>query len=119
VMSRFDMDALRLSSKLGADYASATPESCMPARMIGHTAVGLTVARLLSGMQDEIAGTVKLIFQPAEEGWAGADRMIKEGALENPETRFCFRFAYLERQNHSDGWEFHRTSNGCFRNLQS
>jgi amidohydrolase len=50
----------------------------------GHVAIGLTVARLLKNHRDEIHGTIKLIFQPAEEGMGGATMIIKDGALENP-----------------------------------
>jgi amidohydrolase len=50
----------------------------------GHTAVLLTVARLLHAHRDELSGTVKLIFQPAEEGMGGAERMLDGGILENP-----------------------------------
>ncbi len=89
VMLRFDMDALPIIEQTGADYASATPGIMHACGHDGHTAVGLTVARLLSGMQGEIAGTVKMIFQPAEEGLGGADRMIQEGALENPKPDFA------------------------------
>jgi amidohydrolase len=50
----------------------------------GHTAIGLTVARMLLAHREEIHGTVKLVFQPAEEGEGGAARMVAEGVLENP-----------------------------------
>jgi amidohydrolase len=50
----------------------------------GHTAVGLTVARLLLAHRQEMAGSVKLVFQPAEEGLGGAARMVAEGVLDYP-----------------------------------
>jgi amidohydrolase len=46
----------------------------------------LGAARLLKQHESELRGTVKLIFQPAEEGRAGGDRMCREGALENPKV---------------------------------
>lgn len=52
----------------------------------GHTAIGLTIARLLIAHRDEIHGAVKLIFQPAEEGLGGAELMVREGVLENPQV---------------------------------
>lgn len=60
-----------------------------------HVAVQLGVASVLAGMRDELAGTVKLIFQPAEEGpppgeLGGADVMVAEGALENPRPEAIF-----------------------------
>ena len=50
----------------------------------GHTAVGLTVARILQMHLKELKGTVKLVFQPAEEGLGGAERMVAEGVLLDP-----------------------------------
>jgi amidohydrolase len=50
----------------------------------GHTAIGLTVAKILAKHHKDIAGTVKLVFQPAEEGLGGAKLMVKEGVLANP-----------------------------------
>ncbi len=81
---RFDMDALPIEEETGAEYASQTPGVMHACGHDGHTAIGLTVARLLQAHQDEIPGTVKLVFQPAEEGLGGAERMVKEGVLENP-----------------------------------
>ncbi|HSB78039.1 MAG TPA: amidohydrolase [Candidatus Methylomirabilis sp.] len=49
----------------------------------GHTAVGLGVAEVLAGIQDQLAGTVKLIFQPAEEGVRGAKAMLDKGAMDD------------------------------------
>jgi IAA-amino acid hydrolase len=50
----------------------------------------LGAARLLKNHESELHGTVKLIFQPAEEGGAGADRMCQEGALEGPKVERIF-----------------------------
>jgi amidohydrolase len=50
----------------------------------GHMAIGLTAARLLVQHREMLAGAVKLVFQPAEEGLGGAERMIAEGVLKNP-----------------------------------
>jgi amidohydrolase len=55
----------------------------------GHTAIGLTVARMLLDQRDQLKGTLKLVFQPAEEGLGGAEAMIKDGVLENPCPDFC------------------------------
>jgi amidohydrolase len=84
IMLRFDMDALPIHEQTGAEYASQNPGVMHACGHDGHVAVGLTVARLLNEHRDEINGTIKLVFQPAEEGMGGADRMIKEGALESP-----------------------------------
>ena len=49
----------------------------------GHTAIALAVAALLSRRQAELTGTVKFIFQPAEEGRGGANLMVQEGVMED------------------------------------
>ena len=51
-----------------------------------HTAMLLGAAKLLKQNQNEIEGTVKLVFQPDEEGFTGAKKMIKAGVLENPDV---------------------------------
>ena len=60
-----------------------------------HVAILMGVAEVLASMKNELAGTVKLIFQPAEEGvydgsTFGANRMIQEGVLENPKVDAIF-----------------------------
>jgi len=89
VLARFDMDALPIDEQTGADYASQTPGTMHACGHDGHTAIGLTVARILHTRQEDIAGTVKLVFQPAEEGLGGALRMVAEGVLENPQPDYC------------------------------
>jgi amidohydrolase len=89
VLARFDMDALPVSEETGADYASTAPGAMHACGHDGHVAIGLTVARMLHARRSELAGTVKFVFQPAEEGTCGeeiggAEMMIKEGALEKP-----------------------------------
>ena len=84
VLLRFDMDALPIEEETGAEYASQTLGVMHACGHDGHTAIGLTVARLLHAHQSESAGSVKLVFQPAEEGLGGAKRMVEEGVLQNP-----------------------------------
>jgi len=84
VMLRFDMDALPVTEQTGAEYASQNPGVMHACGHDGHTAVGLTVARILHARREALAGTVKLVFQPGEEGLNGAERMVAEGALLNP-----------------------------------
>lgn len=86
---RFDMDALPIGEKTGAVYASQNPGIMHACGHDGHSAIGLTVAHLLHKFRNELVGTVKFIFQPAEEGLCGAERggaeqMVLEGVLENP-----------------------------------
>ena len=84
VLARVDMDALPIEEDSSAEYASQTPGLMHACGHDGHTAIGLTVAKMLHSRQDELKGTVKLVFQPAEEGLGGAQLMVKEGVLENP-----------------------------------
>ena len=49
----------------------------------GHTAIGLGVAEVLAGLKDRLAGTIKLIFQPAEEGVRGAKAMVARGVVDD------------------------------------
>jgi amidohydrolase len=84
VLLRFDMDALPIQEQTGAEYASQNSGVMHACGHDAHTAIGLTVARLLHASRSEWAGTVKLVFQPAEEGLGGAKRMVEEGLLENP-----------------------------------
>jgi len=85
LLVRFDMDALPIQEETGASYASQTPGVMHACGHDAHTAIGLTVARLLNQHRDELAGRVKLVFQPAEEGLGGAERMVAEGVLQNPQ----------------------------------
>ena len=84
VLVRFDMDALPIQEETGAEYASQKPGLMHACGHDGHVAVGLTVAKLLLNARDRLNGTVKFVFQPAEEGQGGAAEMIKAGVLENP-----------------------------------
>jgi amidohydrolase len=89
VLIRFDMDALPVTEQTGAAYASTNPGTMHACGHDGHTAIGLTVAKLLHAHRDQLAGSVKFVFQPAEEGTCGEEiggnqMMIREGVLENP-----------------------------------
>lgn len=82
---RADMDALPVKEESVCDFKSTN--GCMHA--CGHdmhTTMLLGAARLLKAHQDEIEGTVKLVFQPDEEGFTGAKAMLKAGVLENPKV---------------------------------
>jgi len=86
---RVDMDALPIADEKGCDYRSITPGVGHLCGHDAHTAIGLGVAELLSFRREEFSGSVKFLFQPAEEHLdsacsSGAKSMIEEGALENP-----------------------------------
>ena len=81
---RADMDALSIPQQNDVPYASVYPGKMHACGHDGHTATLMGVAKLLSEVKDEIAGNVKFLFQPAEEGPGGALPMIEAGAMENP-----------------------------------
>ena len=90
VILRGDMDALAMQEETGADYASLTPNVMHACGHDVHTAVILNTARVLWARRSEFAGTVKLMFQPGEEGYGGARAMIEDGLLENPHVDAAF-----------------------------
>ncbi len=89
VLVRADMDALPIIEETGAPYASENPGVMHACGHDGHTAILLTVAKMLLAHRHELSGTVKLAFQPAEEGLGGAERMIEDGLLENPKVDYA------------------------------
>ncbi len=89
ILLRFDMDALPILEQTGAEYSSTKPGIMHACGHDGHTAIGLTVARLLHEQRSELAGTAKLVFQPAEEGLGGAKRMVEDGVLHDPRPEVC------------------------------
>lgn len=84
LLLRFDMDALPIHEETDAEYASINPGKMHACGHDSHVAVGLSVAQLLAGKRDELPGTIKFVFQPAEEGGGGAEKMVEAGVLENP-----------------------------------
>ncbi|MDD5467580.1 MAG: amidohydrolase [Anaerolineales bacterium] len=84
VLLRFDMDALPIQEETGASYASQVPGVMHACGHDGHVAIGLMAAKLLSARQAELAGSVRFVFQPAEEGLGGAQAMLADGALGSP-----------------------------------
>jgi len=84
VMVRCDMDALPVTEENEAEYASQNLGVMHACGHDAHMAIGLGVATLMARYRDEMAGTLKLVFQPGEEGMNGAGVMVQEGVLENP-----------------------------------
>jgi amidohydrolase len=82
VLLRGDMDALPVTEETGLPYASAIPGVMHACGHDLHTAMLAGAARLLSARQAELPGTVIFMFQPGEEGYAGARHMIEEGVLD-------------------------------------
>ncbi len=83
-MARFDMDALPINEENETEYASRNPGEMHACGHDAHMAIGLGVATLMAQRRSQMAGTLKLIFQPGEEGMNGAEVMVREGVMENP-----------------------------------
>jgi amidohydrolase len=103
VALRADMDALPVTEQVDLPFASKV-RTTYNGQDVGvmhacghdaHVAILLGVAEVLAGVREEIPGTVKFLFQPAEEGApqgeeGGAELMVKEGALTNPKVDAAF-----------------------------
>lgn len=100
---RADIDGLPITERADIPFASKQ-KTTYSGQQVGvmhacghdtHTAMLMSVAEILSGMKNEIKGTIKFIFQPAEEGppegeEGGAELMVKEGVMENPKVDVIF-----------------------------
>ncbi|MNK08648.1 putative hydrolase YxeP [compost metagenome] len=103
VALRADMDGLPVTERVNLPFASKV-KTTYNGQEVGtmhacghdsHVAILMGVAEVLTGMKKDLAGTVKFIFQPAEEGApvgeeGGAELMVKEGVLENPKVEVIF-----------------------------
>ena len=91
ILLRFDMDALPITEDTGAEYSSTNPGIMHACGHDGHTAIGLTVAKMLHAHREELSGNIKLCFQPSEEGFNGEEMggnlmMIRDGVLDGPKV---------------------------------
>ncbi|MBD0374090.1 MAG: amidohydrolase [Flavisolibacter sp.] len=100
---RADMDALPVTERVNLPFSSKV-KTTYNGQEVGvmhacghdtHVAMLLSAAEILAGMRNELAGTVKFVFQPSEEGApegeeGGAPLMVKEGVLENPKVDVMF-----------------------------
>lgn len=87
---RADMDALPIHETANVEFKSQVPGVMHACGHDCHTAMLLGAAKILKSMEEQIQGTVKFVFQPAEEGGAGGEKMVLEGALENPKVDRIF-----------------------------
>ncbi len=90
IMLRADMDALPIEEENDVAYASQTRGTMHACGHDGHVAMLLGAATLIARRRAELAGTIVLCFQPAEEGRGGAKAMVEDGLLE----RFGIERAY-------------------------
>jgi amidohydrolase len=90
VLLRADMDALEVEEKVDVPYKSLRPGLMHACGHDGHTAGLIMAGLVLQELKDELAGNVKLMFQPGEETSGGAEPMIREGVLENPRVDAAF-----------------------------
>jgi hippurate hydrolase len=96
ILLRADMDALPMPEDTGLPFASKTPGAMHACGHDAHTAMLVGAARLLAARRAELRGSVVFMFQPGEEGHAGARVMIEEGLLEReprPEAAFALHVA--------------------------
>lgn len=82
IMLRADIDALPIQEETGLPFASRVPGAMHACGHDAHTSMLLGAARMLSELRATFAGTVRFVFQPAEELGSGAKSMIEQGAVD-------------------------------------
>lgn len=89
VALRADIDALPIKEETNLPFASEHEGFMHACGHDAHMAIALYTAFILNELKDSFKGSVKFLFQPAEEGDGGAEIMIEEGVLENPRVDVC------------------------------
>lgn len=108
VAIRFDMDCNEVTETDDPahkpnqeSFASHHPGAMHACGHDGHTTVGLALARVLASLQEELRGTVRLIFQPAEEGVRGAYAMVESGIVDDVDYLLGAHFGFKMRRTGS------------------
>ena len=86
LLLRADMDALPMAEQSGEEFACPSGKEAHTCGHDFHAAMLLTAAKMLKENEDLIEGTIKFMFQPAEETFEGSKNMIENGILENPKV---------------------------------
>ena len=89
---RADMDAISTREATGVEYASQHSGKMHACGHDAHMTMLLMLARVVSEHRKNLRANVVLLFQPGEEGYGGARRMVEEGALKNPSVERIFGF---------------------------
>ena len=84
LLLRADIDALPMPEESGEEFACPTGKEAHACGHDFHAAMLLTAAKMLKEKEDTLEGTIKFMFQPAEETFEGSKNMIENGILENP-----------------------------------
>lgn len=93
ILLRGDMDALPMPEDTGLDFASSVPNTMHACGHDAHTAMLVGAASVLASRRGELAGRVRFMFQPGEEGLGGAQDMIDEGVLDGVDAAFALHVA--------------------------
>lgn len=88
LLLRSELDALPVTEKTGLPFASTHEGAMHACGHDGHMAMVLGAATVLARLKPELAGCIKFVFQPAEEGPGGAKPMIEEGVMGSPDVDY-------------------------------
>ena len=90
ILIRSDIDALPITEATGLPYTSVHEGAMHACGHDAHMAMALGAAEIIGRIRDTLRGTIKFLFQPAEETAGGAKSMIEAGVMENPKVDHCF-----------------------------
>lgn len=104
VLLRFDMDALPITEDTSLPFSSTNDGVMHACGHDAHMSMGLGLARIMARHRSKIHGTLKFVFQPAEEGLGGAFAMIADGVLENPKPDVAFAMHLWNKVPYGQAW---------------